>query len=329
MKKSLAFCIVFIATHLFLVSCFDAEPLPVPEPDSDKNIVKTSLRLVAEGGVEILPPTQDMASRSSFSQDADLIGIQVFSYDSKDVPTPYCYGVFSSLAAVPSLELLESGVYSIDVTILPDGQKMICTDDAGAYYKPFTVATKPQLISNEFISSTWTLSNISVGECEFLVDGRKKGYARPLVVRYAGYSGKFSPRDSSVVNIVAKRVYVGLKIRVEGLTTGRVELTMSKSQVITILPAYNKRDTLIMMSLSGVVMGSSVWADDGYNESLKCDVNHFSVENISTPIAPIGGLQMNVTRNYTHPIIVRLNKSGDAQISIEQGDMIVAPPTEI
>lgn len=296
------------------------ENLARPSDESESKLIKVALLCQTDAPNRNGPKTEEST---------DLVGVQVYT-NLANGRYAYARGLFCSSDKIPEIELYENKEYSIDVSIVSNGQKLVYQRQTDwSYYRPFLAGLSPTPINNAFVYAISAHTYLSQGAGDIGEDGSRVTYRRPLWERYAGYSGSFTARDSAAVHIVARRVYAALQLRVEGLASGHIEIELLESPIIKLTTANNLRDTTIMISLSGTTPPSEIWTTDGYSEVVNCIITHVSPTGAQSVLTPDGGRKITLTRNHTIPIVIRPDQSGRLKISVESGPMIEDEPIVI
>lgn len=312
--------LLLCCTLIVLINGCKPENTQTPPPPLPQKTITAHLNLATETTTQI--PQSASNTPPTTVDTSNLVAIQIYSI-SKEVLTPYAYGIFRSLS-IASVDLIENQQYSIEATVIIDGQNKIARRTAdGAYRRPMTVGSIPQPITDNFIYTSQSLGYISRGETDTPANGNfYDTYNRPHIARYAGYIERITARESTPISIAARRVFCALSLRAEGLAKGSLEVAINGAPTILIPSQYNNRDTVIIMSLAGTTPPSSRWTNDNYSETAACTMNYINTDGSKTPITAPGGLMLTLKRNYIHPITVHIDKPLSPSITLETGAMI-------
>lgn len=309
---------LWLTTLAGIYGCQEQNLWRLPKPPTN-DTVKVQIAFTPEISFETPSPLTQ-------KQTADIIAVQVYAHENQ-TKSAYARGLFSSTSQIPALDLQSSRQYSIETTIITDGQNLVAKRSTdGAFYRPFSVTITPQPITNEFKYIATPMNYLSSGAGDILSkEGLKKTYNHPLWQRYAGYSGKFFARDSTSIRIVARRTYSAIKLNISGLSAGKMKIEFDDAPIIEFSNTDNYQDSTIFIALTGTIPTSESWVADGYSEQINCIVTHINQNGQQTPITPSTGTPVTLKRNHIHPLIIRMDQSGKPMISLEDSPMIKGP----
>ncbi len=270
--------------------------------------------------------TINLAFSSTSQSTNDLIAVQIYTYDSKGVKSPYQYGLFDSYT-LPPIVLNDNATYSISTTSITNGKDIIAQKSPESYYKPFiTGLTKPTEVTNSFQTSNSELAYISSGTADINYNGSTKTFEQPQLFRYAGYTDIFSPSENLNLNIELKRVYAILRISTQNFTDGTITLDIDGSQSIFLTTDMDQID--IPLSLRGTEPFSQDWSEEGYSEYVLYSAFHTNSKGMTTALAEDQSLE--IIRNKIHPINIQFDShTSSVSLSIENSDMEITSETII
>lgn len=319
MKKLLS--ILFIS--LFLFACGDNNTLNDPEeneyPSSPKEYI-INLGLSGEiTNIEDSPLSRTIAN--------DLYGIQVFSIPSNGGQyKPYAYGLFDNKESMV-IKLLEGYKYDFVISMAVNGKDKLFLNYSGNYEHPFYTESGGISLSNKF--------NYSLDKSiEYLHRGYafiKEGlYQRPNIDRYYGELKGYVPADNKAASIEMKRVAFGLKIIAEGLTEGKLIVTIENSPPLHI--AYPELEISEIYSFINSGTDKMAWTKDYYTEAVPMAISWEKGDGATIPL-----VTQNITfkRNKETTVTVKVSDNtinnemdiSKENIPMEEGDNIIIDTT--
>lgn len=170
---------------------------------------------------------------------SDLYGIQIYSMPTKGSEyKAYAYGLFDDKTKM-TIKLMEGYKYKFVSTMVVNGKNIIQTsisdNNLPSYYFPFT--------KNMATETATEIGNSFVYTSSLFFDGLNQGttylkgaiYGRPNADRYYGEVVDYTPTEGGNVSINMRRVAFGAKFITEGLTGGKIKITLGEAPNIYIV----------------------------------------------------------------------------------------------
>lgn len=215
--------LLFILSAIALVSCgSNEEPIipiepPMPETPKEHTVYFGFFGEITD--IEESPLNRAVSS--------NLYGIQAYSMSINDKEyKPYAYGLFDDKSKM-AIKLLEGYKYKFCVTMLEDKTKLLTNKIEGvdAYEYPFiNTKIKATKKENKFIYSSTVFLNYLISSYTTLI---KERYEIPNIDRYFGEVMGYTITENEQISIDMRRVVFGAKFIVEGLTEGKVIITLN------------------------------------------------------------------------------------------------------
>lgn len=249
----------------------------------------------------------------------DLYGIQIYSMPAKGgTYTPYAYGLFDDISAI-SIKLLEGYTYKFVCTMVIDGKKKI--QHSYVYYDPFYISNEGNgyfsSIENKFTIGKGYFYSIDKGGTNLAKDS--KSYDRPNTDRYYGEISNYTPSDNSSVSINMTRVSFGAKVIAEGLTEGKITISLEKAPAITI--TYPKTETEDIFTFKNPYPHGIQWTGSAYTETIPVSITWEKADGV---IVPLATQNVTFTRNILTTITIKVSDN-----TINNGINITQDKTEM
>ncbi len=212
----------------------------------------------------------------------NLYGIQVYSSPLSDNNyKPYAYGLFDNISNL-TIQLLQGYKYKFACTMLVDGKTKIQKYNDGTYSCPFYDNSSSFLkISTSFVTNSSNyITYISSGDAT-QVDGIL--YDHPNIDRYYGETTDFTPSDNGSVSINMKRVSFGLKVIADGLTEGKITVSIPRAPSMAI--EYPNTSIEDIYTLNNAYNKDLTWTQDDYSETLALSFNWVKSDGAVVPLA--------------------------------------------
>ncbi len=293
MKKILLILLVSIG----IFSCSTSSD-PIAETNNPPKEYIISLGLAGEiTNIENSPLTKAVTN--------DLYGIQVYS-----MPTtggeykPYAYGLFDDVSSL-QIKLLEGYKYKFSCTMLTDGKNKI-TQYNNTYSNPFYAYNGSNgiflSISTSFVIGNYECSYLDRGNANLTIDSKE--YDRPNIDRYYGETIDYTPADNSSVSINMKRVSFGAKIIAEGLTEGKLNITLNKAPSMVI--PYPSTEVQDIFTFENPYPYGNTWTQDTYTETIPVSISWTKADGA---VVPLVTQDITFTRNKLTTITVKVKDS--------------------
>lgn len=291
--------------YLFLIgilfSCGGAGEENEPNPEPKEYIVYLGMT----GEIEI--SESPLLGRASSD---DLYGIQVYSISPTSIsPSCYAWGIFDDKSKM-QIKLLSGYKYNFQATMIKNGKKLISSND-GLYSAPFN-----DFLTNEF-SYEGAMSGVQNGMACLEPEGMY--YHHPNIDRYYGEIEDYSPIENGSISIDMKRVVYGLKFVADGLTEGKLKISVvgSPDQYIT---HGENNEVESIFSLYG---GGNKWIADDYSEIIEVSVIWEKADGASVQI--IKSNNITVKRKHMTTVTIKVKDSSvnnGVEINQEPGNLI-------
>jgi len=295
MKKILLILLVSIG----IVSCSTSSD-PIAETNNPPKEYTVSLGLAGEiTNIENSPLTKAVTN--------NLYGIQVYSMPSTGGEyKPYAYGLFDDVSSL-QIKLLEGYKYKFSCTMLTDGKnKITYYQHDNTYSVPFHAYNGSDglflSISTSFVIGSYKCDYLDKGNSNLTIDS--KSYAHPNIDRYYGETIDYTPADNSSVSINMKRVSFGAKIIAEGLTEGKLNITLDKAPSM-IIP-YPSTEVQGIFTFENSYPSGMTWTQDTYTETIPISISWTKADGA---VVPLVTQDITFTRNMLTTITVKVKDS--------------------
>lgn len=239
------------------------------------------------------------------AESGNMYGIQVYSMPTNGTEyKPYAYGIFDNVSGI-TIKLLEGYKYKFACTMVVDGKNKLYTTADNGYYFPFYATDSRTYIGQSFIYSTnKSLTYIDRGEAGLSIDGVYTIPQRPNVDRYYGETADYIPSSNTSVSISMKRVTFGAKIIADGLSEGKIIITLEKAPTIFI--ECPSAEVQSIFTLAGSNPYGLTWTQDTYIETIPVSI---SWKKADGAIVPLVTQDITFTRNKLTTITVKVKDS--------------------
>ena len=306
MKKILFFALALIA----FASCSKEDAIENESIEGKEYVVNLGF----SGEIEI---SQSPLSKAGTN---DLYGVQVYSKKSSDSEyAPYAYGLFDNTADMV-VKLIGGYQYKFVATMVEDGKEKVHHDKEDKYWRPFNaISASYSILTNSFsYSSDIEMTGLSDGSAE-LYDSSTFGNLcyRPNLSRYYGELSDFAPADNKPATINMKRVCFGARFIANGLSEGKITITVPMAPVMEI--SYPDTEIEDVFSFSND--HRNLWTNDGYQENLEVSIIWTKADGT---VVPISNQIINFTRNELTTVTINLKEDStntDIEMEMEDGDI--------
>lgn len=299
MKKLLFISLISIA----LISCSSS--------DESNNLTNTPKEYTVSLGLsgEITNITTTPLSKAA-STSSDLYGIQVYSCPTTNsTPTYsyYAYGLFDNTSNM-TIKLLQGYIYKFVCTMIVGGKTKLYNNN-NLYSAPFWITTEncsgnSVENNNQFTYSTTSYFVwINQGYSD---DTTGKAYNRLNVDRYYGELTNFAPTDNESATISMKRVVFGAKFIGDGLTEGKLKISMADAPDIYITYPNTTIQDIFTFKNSNYYSNSMAWTQDDYTEPISTSITWIKADGA---IVPLATQDISFKRNMLTTITVKVNDS--------------------
>lgn len=293
MKKILLILLVSVG----IFSCSTSSD-PIAETNNPPKEYTVSLGLAGEiTNIENSPLTKAVTN--------DLYGIQVYSMPSTGGEyKPYAYGLFDDIANI-SINLLEGYKYKFACSVIVNGKNKIYAIGTGVYALPFYLDGNNVSIGRTFsFSSDKSMTCIARGTTSLSINGMHSIVNRPNVDRYYGETIDYVPATNSSVSINMKRVAFGAKFITEGLTEGKITITLKDAPTMSI--EYPNTTIQDIFTFENLYPSGMTWTQDTYTETIPVSI---SWQKADGAVVPLVSQDIPFTRNMLTTITVKVKDS--------------------
>jgi len=294
----------YTLTSLIFYSCSDGSTSSNQEPTATSKEYTVNLGFGGEiTNITTTPLTKVAAA------DSDLYGIQVYSCPATDSISPtytyYAYGLFDNKSDM-TINLLQGYIYKFICTMLVDGKTKLF-NTSGKYSAPFWIETGNSggnliTIDNQFTYST--ANNLYYINQGYSDDVTGKAYNRLNVDRYYGELANFTPADNKSATISMKRVAFGAKFIAEGLTEGKLKISMADAPDMYVSYPDTIVQDIFAFKNSNYYSNSMAWTQDNYSESVSTSITWIKADGATVPLAT---QDITFKRNMLTTITVKVN----------------------
>lgn len=296
---------LFLIGVLFSCGGSGEDELNPEEPDVNGEPKEYIVSLGMTGEIEV--SESPLLGRASSD---DLYGIQVNSKTWTSISySSYAWGIFDDKSKM-KIRLLSGYQYNFQATVIKNGKKLIYSND-GLYSAPFY-----NLFTNEF-SYEGAMSGVQNGMVSLEPQGLQ--YHHPNIDRYYGEVEDYTPTENGSILIDMKRVVYGLKFVADGLTEGKLKISVvgSPDQYIT---HGENNEVESIFSLYG---GGNKWIADDYSEIIEVSVIWEKADGASVQI--IKSNNITVKRKHMTTVTIKVKDSSvnnGVEINQEPGNLI-------
>ena len=241
--------------------------------------------------------------------DTDLYGIQVYSCPATSSSSPtytqYAYGLFNNKSDM-TVNLLQGYIYKFVCTMVVNGKnKLYSSSSCSSYLTPYSASKSSWgQLNNQFTYSTSDyFSGLAEGFSMLSSDG--KDYERPNTDRYYGELTGFVPAENASASISMKRVTFGAKFIAEGLTDGKLKISMKEAPDIYITyPNTTVQDIFTFDNENNYYSNPMAWTQDDYSETVSTSITWIKADGAAIPLAT---QDITFKRNMLTTITVKVN----------------------
>jgi len=305
MKRHL-FTTILCACALVFYSCSQGSTSSNQEPTTTSKEYTVHLGF----GGEITNISTSPLTKAA-SEDSDLYGIQVYSCPAADSISPtysyYANGLFNDKSDM-TINLLQGYIYKFACTMVVDGKDKIYHTWNDLFGSPFYLygsITGSDTLNNKFIYSTTSYIYIlASGDAWLYNNGSMTDFNRPNIDRYYGELTDFVPADNKLATISMKRVVFGAKFNAEGLTGGKLDISMKDAPDMYITYPDTTSQGIFTLENPNYYSNSMAWTGDNYSESISTSITWTKSDGATVPLAT-----QNITfkRNMLTTITVKVN----------------------
>lgn len=309
--KNLLFLLCMIALSWACSSSSEGEPEPEPIPGEPKEYI-VSLGLTGEIDIEESPLSK--------AGNNDLYGIQVYSKTYKTDYKPYAHGLFNDRALL-KIKLKSNEIYKFIVSMVPDGVRTIWYNMEG-YCHPFYVNGKEYKLNNVFEYNELHFDGLDKGSAAIYINSPIL-FDVPNIERYYGEISEYTPMENNVVSINMKRVCFGAKFIADGLTEGKLHITL-KGAPDLIISHGSDNEIKAIFTFGHRHPNAQSWLLDDYSEIIPLSV---SWEKNSGVVIDLINKDITFKRNILTTINIKVkdipieNIDNSVGITHETGEM--------
>lgn len=175
------------------------------------------------------------------------------------------------------------------------------------YCSPFHLLSNTDTLNNKFIySTTDCMYELDEGYVD-LYDNSNGGYAhiyRPNTDRYYGELVAFVPADNKSATISMKRVVFGAKFIAEGLTEGKLKISMTDASDMYISYPDTIAQNIFTFENPNYNSNSTAWTGDNYSESISTSITWTKADGATVPLATQA---ITFKRNLLTTVTIKVN----------------------
>lgn len=216
----------------------------------------------------------------------DLYGIQVYSMPANGTEyKPYAYGLFDDKVKM-TVKLLEGYKYKFESTMVVNGKERLFKNYDSKYAWPFSRYTDNfTKLENLFVyNNSDYMAYLKYGNGYLNYNGREELFQCPNIDRFYGENSEYSPLNNDNVSINMKRVIFGAKVIAEGLTEGKIDISIKGAPVISIVhPATNVEDIYTFENTIGNSKPMN-WTKDDYTETISLSASWKKADGAIIPL---------------------------------------------
>lgn len=242
----------------------------------------------------------------------DLYGVQVYSKTETSEYKPYAYGLFDNKESM-TIRLMGGYQYKFVATMVVDGKNKV-THYGENYSAPFSVNSSASPMGNSFVYSIAEMNKLDHGYtfCEGSND-----YYHPKTERFYGETEGYMPEEGGSVSIFMKRVCFGVKYIAEGLTDGRLVITMEEAPDM-VVDAGNAAGVQEIICFRNGYGDGLQWTMDDYSETIPVSVMWERADGASVPLA---NREITFKRNVLTTVTIKVSEAYTGNgVDLEQED---------
>lgn len=310
---------LFLIGVLFSCGGSGEDELNPEEPDVNGEPKEYIVSLGMTGEIEV--SESPLLGRASSD---DLYGVQVYSKTDK-TSSAYAYGLFDDKSKM-IIKLLEGYKYTFEVTMIIDGKNKIYKNKSGEYSLPFATNNEGTMLENTFIyESSKSMNKLNWGFSNLVDDNSSiQNFKIPNTDRYYGKITDYTPTDNGNVSIDMKRVSFGAKFVSEGLTEGKLTISIQNAPELNIIYGETTEAQDIFTfenAVSSSIQG--YWTDDDYSETIPVSVSWEKSDGAIIPI--VTGQLITFKRKTLTTITIKVKDTSvnnGVEINQEPGNLI-------
>jgi len=183
--------------------------------------------------------------------------------------------------------------------------KLYSSSSCSSYLTPYSASKSSWgQLNNQFTYSTSDyFSGLAEGFSMLSSDG--KDYERPNTDRYYGELTGFVPAENASASISMKRVTFGAKFIAEGLTDGKLKISMKEAPDIYITyPNTTVQDIFTFDNENNYYSNPMAWTQDDYSETVSTSITWIKADGAAIPLAT---QDITFKRNMLTTITVKVN----------------------
>ncbi|MCI1686282.1 MAG: hypothetical protein LKI65_01770 [Prevotella sp.] len=301
MKKHL-FTMVLCACTFLPLSFYSCSQGSIPSNEGPATAKSYTVHLGFGGEITDISTSPLMRAEAA---DSDIYGIQVYSCpddtasNANSTYTYYAYGLFNDKSDM-TISLLQGYKYRFACTMVVNGKNKLANSYMNGYSEygaPFGVENSEAYLNNQF---TYSTSNYFVGLSYGSAETNDYYFCeRPNIDRYYGELTDFTPAENKTATILMKRAVFGAKFIAEGLTGGKLKISMSEAPDIYI--AYPDTTVQNIFTFDNIY---GAWAQDNYSETITVSISWTKADGAVVPLAT---QDVTFKRNMLTTITVKVN----------------------
>lgn len=217
------------------------------------------------------------------SSSNDIYGIQVYSsVSTEDQYKPYAHGLFDNKSNM-SIKLLDGYKYKFIASAVVNGKNKLFSI-SNKYYAPFFLNESMSIDNSFTYISDKEMSMLRNGSADIKINyGNGYGnFNRPNIDRYFGETSSYIPSEGSSININMKRVSFGVKVVTDGLTEGKLKISLENSPIVDILSPESEIQEIF--SFYGPYPYKN-WIDDNYTETINFSTTWEKEDGANIPLS--------------------------------------------
>ena len=260
----------------------------------------------------------------------DLLVVNIYERTPTVNYQQFAYGTFNRLENL-QLTLKKGNTYQFKVTFVKNAKQYLrWLNDSTYYWHASNTSAK---LLNRVVLGSWNNTNYLAEENEIYLSAYNEVFWHPILDRYYGQNMNYSPTENGSINIDLRRIIVGIKFNITGLTTGKLNISISGAPKITIhSDSVYSPDNIYQMYLydndrkelqAGAVVEDYMTTDiDWVNDAGDRKV---SIYNKSVPTTRLQRTIVNVSLNLLDPVFW----DNTAGVTLEDAEIVEGESVDI
>lgn len=301
----------------------------VTEDTQDDEYCTVSLNLKLENvDIDI---SQEPLTKAVEVDSNDLLLVNIYEQSQTEGYHQSAYGTFNHLENL-KLTLKKGNIYHFKVTFVKNAKQYLRWLNDSTYY--WNASNTSAKVLNRVVWNSWNDANYSATEYRIYLSTYNEAFSMPILDRYYGQNMNYSPTENGSINIDLRRIIVGIKFNITGLTTGKLNISINGAPEITIhSDSVYSPDNIYQMELrydwnredlqAGAVIEDkrSVyidWVNDAGNREVR-------IYSSSVPLIRLQRTTVNVSLNLLDPVFW----DNTAGVTLEDAEIVEGESVDI